>query len=68
MKIKELAKLYGTTAEKIRWSMYDFAQNEGYLQDGTECETLKEWFDATLMPTIKIEVEPFQKSDLNYGL
>jgi hypothetical protein len=68
MKISELAKKYGTTTEEIRRSINSFAMNEGYLSDGTECETLQEWFEKTINPVIKIETEPFQKSDLNYGL
>jgi hypothetical protein len=68
MKYTDLAKKYGTTTDVIKASIYNFLQNEGYLGDGTECQNIFEWLDATINRCPVTGTEPFQKSDLDYEL
>lgn len=65
----QLAQKYNTTVERIGQEMYNFAQSEGYLADGTECQNFAEWLDAVFGEKRPLDAtEPRQKSDLDYGL
>jgi hypothetical protein len=66
MTIQEYAEKYHLTTNEIRREHYNFIQNEGYLSDGTECITFDAWMRCR--NTNNIVLEPFQKSDLDYGL
>lgn len=68
MKYSDLAKKYNTTIAAIKTGVYNFVQSEGYLPNGTECNNIFEWLDATINPSITIKNEPFHKSDFDYGL
>jgi hypothetical protein len=66
MTLNELAKRYNTTIDIVRREHYNFIQNEGFLSDGTECINFDAWMKNR--NCICDTPEPFQKSDLNYGL
>ena len=64
MNRQELAAKYGVTPERIRDESLEFLQCEGYLDDGTECETFCAWLERRLRPRVKPEpFEPYQKGD-----
>jgi hypothetical protein len=66
MKKSELAKKYNTTMENIGRLYIEWIENEGWTEDGQDCETFGEYLDAVLTPTTSA-TEPFHKMDLNIG-
>lgn len=61
----EVAAAYGLTVEEFNRYYYEFVQSEGFDADGNEYETLH---DYLLAGAPAQAAEPFQKSDLDYGL
>lgn len=60
----ELAKIYNTTALKIKEAHIDWICNEGYDSSGNEHETFESWLNARFRKTTQKEpFEPYQKGD-----
>jgi len=67
----ELSRKYNTTPERIASENMNFVQSEGYFETANktiECKTFAQWLELALRKPEYRTTEPWQKSDLGYGL
>lgn len=57
----DVAAMYGLTLDEFNSADMSFLQNEGYADDGHECETLHGWLTYTAAPYR--DNTPWQKGD-----
>ncbi len=67
-KNQQLANEYNCTPRDIEFEWSWFVENEGYLDNGDKCGTFGLWLTRRLGFSGRLQAEPYQKGDLNYGL